>query len=73
VVRPGLTHECAIELLGGEWLYCEVELRYSKNIRSRKRQLIGARFLGLTHDQSRLIGGCINELEREYMRKRIVD
>ena len=69
-VQQGLLQESAIELLDDEWLYCAVELRYSKKVPSRKRQLIGARFYDLSHEQSRLVGRCINELEREYIRKR---
>ena len=70
VVKPGLLHECAVELIDDEWLYAAVELRYSKNIPSRKRQLIGARFQDLSHEQSHMVGRCINALEREYIRKR---
>ena len=70
VVKPGLLHECAIELVGDEWLYCAVELRYSKTIPSRKRQFIGARFTDLSHAQDHMVGRCINELEREFIRKR---
>lgn len=69
-VEHGLLHECAIEFPDEEWLYCTVELRYSKNIPSRNRQLIGAQFAGLLPVQERIIGRCINELERELIRKR---
>lgn len=69
-VEPGHMVECAIELPGKIWLYCSVELRYSKKVRSQQRQLIGARYNDLTPAQTRLIGRCISELEREYMRKR---
>ena len=72
LVEPGLLHDCAIELLD-EWLYCTVELRYSKHIPSRGRQLIGARFPDLSHSQKRLVGRCINELEREFIRRRTPD
>ena len=73
VVEPGLLHDCAIELLDDEWLYCTVELRYSKNIPSRGRQLIGARFPDLSRAQAGLLGHCINELEREFIRRRTAD
>ncbi len=73
VVESGLLHECAIELPDAGWLFCVVELRYSKNITSRDRQLIGARFAGLTPVQVRLLGHCISELDREYIRKRTAD
>jgi len=73
VVEAGLLQECAIELSDEEWLYCAVELRYSKNFPPRDRQLIGARFIGLSPAQERLIGRCISELEREFIRKRAVD
>jgi c-di-GMP-binding flagellar brake protein YcgR len=63
-------HECAIELPDGKWIYCTAELRYSKDIPSRKTQFIGVQFIGLSPVQSRLIGRCINELEREAIRKR---
>jgi c-di-GMP-binding flagellar brake protein YcgR len=70
VVEPGLLHECAVELSEGDWLYCTVELRYSKTIPSRHRQLIGAMYIDLDAEQARLIGSRINELEREFIRKR---
>jgi c-di-GMP-binding flagellar brake protein YcgR len=63
-------HECAIELPDGKWIYCTAELRYSKDISSRKTQFIGVQFIGLLPVQSRLIGRCISELEREAIRKR---
>jgi c-di-GMP-binding flagellar brake protein YcgR len=72
-VVPGLLHECAIELPDDAWLYCEVELRYSKSIRSRNRQLIGARFSELSPAQARLVGQCVLELERELVRKRAAE
>jgi c-di-GMP-binding flagellar brake protein YcgR len=72
-VEPGLLHECAIELPGDVWLYCAVELRYSKDIPSRDRQLIGARFTDLGHEQARLVARCISELEREFIRKRTAE
>lgn len=70
VVETGLSHECAIELPDATWLYCSVELRYSKNLPTSGRQLIGARFIDLTPAQKRLVGHCVNELEREFIRKR---
>lgn len=70
MVKPGLLQECAIELSADEWLYCAVELRYSKNIRARGRQHIGARFADLTPWQARFVGHHLNELERELLRKR---
>ena len=73
VVELGLHHECAIELPDDVWLYCTVELRYSKDIPLRDRQLIGARFIELSRAQARLVGHCITELEREFIRKRVVE
>lgn len=73
LVEPGMLQECAIELPDSQWLYCAVELRYSKNITSRDRQIIGAQFDDLSPAQNRLISSCISELEREYMRKRTAD
>jgi c-di-GMP-binding flagellar brake protein YcgR len=70
VVQPDLLQECAIELIDGQWLYATVELRYSKNMPTGKRQLIGARFQGLGHEQSRMVNQCVNALEREIIKKR---
>jgi c-di-GMP-binding flagellar brake protein YcgR len=70
---PGLLYECAIELPDDVWLYCAVELRYSKNIRSRDRQRIGARLNDLSPAQARLVGHCVSELEREFVRKRVAE
>ncbi|NNJ95229.1 MAG: hypothetical protein HKP57_10830 [Halobacteria archaeon] len=72
-VESGLWHECAIELSVGEWLYCTVELRYSKSISFRDRQLIGARFIDLSPEQDRQIRCHLSELQREFLRKRTAD
>ena len=70
IMETGRLHECAIELHDGKWIYCTAELCYSKGISSRKTQLIGVQFVELSPAQSRLIGRCISELEREFIRKR---
>jgi len=69
IMEKGALHESAIELPNGEWIYCTLELCYSKEIASRKTQFIGTQFVGLSAAQSRLIGRCISELERESIRK----
>ncbi len=69
IMEKGSLHECAIELPDGNWIYCTVELRYSKEVNSRKTQFIGAQFVDISATQSRLIGRCISELEREFIRK----
>lgn len=69
VIESGRLQECAIELPDATWIYCKVELRYSKDIPSRETQFIGVQFIGLSPVQSRLIGRCISELERELIRK----
>ncbi|MGB5395643.1 MAG: flagellar regulator YcgR PilZN domain-containing protein, partial [Gammaproteobacteria bacterium] len=70
ILEHGQQHECAIELPDTGWLYCTVELRYSKDTRKLKQQLTGAHFIDLHPAQTRLIGRCISELEREFIRKR---
>jgi c-di-GMP-binding flagellar brake protein YcgR len=70
---PGLLYECAIELPDDVWLHCTVELCYSKSIRSRDGQLIGARFNELSPAQARLVGHCVSKLEREFVRKRAAE
>ena len=70
IMKTGELYECAIELPHGERINCTVELRYSKGIPSRDTQLIGIQFVGISPVQSRLIGRCISELERELIRKR---
>lgn len=72
-VESGLLHDCAIELPDREWLYCAVEIRYSRVIPPRDRQLVGTRFSGLSRTQARLVRHCISELERESIRKRVTD
>jgi c-di-GMP-binding flagellar brake protein YcgR len=69
IMETGKLHECAIELPNGDWIYCTVELRHSKDIPLRKTQFVGAQFVGLLAMQSRLIGRCVSELEREFIRK----
>ena len=73
IVEPGQLRECAIELPDDAWLYCAVELRYAKETSSRDRQHIGARFSQISPAQAQLVGTCINELEREFIRKRAAD
>jgi c-di-GMP-binding flagellar brake protein YcgR len=70
ILEHGQQHECAIELPEADWLYCTVELRYSKDTSKQKQQLTGAHFIDLHPAQTRLIGRCISELEREFIRKR---
>jgi len=70
IIKMGSYYECAIELPCGEWLYCTLEMRYQKDIHSRKKKLIGAKFVNLTTVQSRLISRCISALELEHIRKR---
>lgn len=70
IMEKGAQHECAIELPNGEWIYCTVELRFSKSVPARNTQFIGTQFINLSATQSRLIGRCISELEREAIRKR---
>ena len=70
IMEKGALHECAIELSDGEWIYCTVELRFSKSVPARNTQLIGTQFIKLSATQSRLIGRCISKLEREAIRKR---
>jgi hypothetical protein len=72
-VVPDRLYECAIELPDDLWLYCALEFRHSKTIPPRGGRLIGARFAELTLAQSQLVGRCISELEREYIRKRAAD
>lgn len=72
ILQPKSLYECAIKLPDGETIYCSVELRYLKDIRSRETLFIGVQFVGLLPRQSRIIGRCINELERELIRKRAI-
>ena len=68
-IEHGDTYECAIKLPETDWLYCTLELRYTKNVGTRGQQFIGACFVNLAPAQSRMIGRCISELEREFIRK----
>ena len=70
IMKTERQHECAIELPNGKRINCTAELRYSKNISSQRTQFIGVQFIGLLPAQSRLIGRCISELEREARGKR---
>lgn len=69
-LESGSIYESAIELPDGDCLFCSIEIRYSKNIQTRNRQLCGAQFMDLYTPQKRLIGRTIVELEREFLRKR---
>lgn len=71
-IKTGIQYDCIIKLPDGEDINCTIRLRYSKNIPSQKTQLIGVQFTGLLPEQSRHIGRCINELEREFIEKRAV-
>ncbi len=72
-VRPGLLHESAIELAEDNWLYTTVELRYSKSVSYRNRQMIGARFTDLSQQQAHTIRRYISELQREILRRRTAE
>jgi c-di-GMP-binding flagellar brake protein YcgR len=71
IMATGASHECAIELPEGDWIYCTVELRYSRSIPSRDTQFVGTQFIELSAAQQRLIGRCISKLEREAIRDHI--
>lgn len=71
VFKMGEVYESVIELPCGEWMFCSVEMRYKKNINSKsKNQFIGAKFVGLSVMQKRLISRCISSLELEAIRKK---
>lgn len=70
IMERGKQHNCTIMLTNGERISCTAELRFSKNIASHDKQYIGVQFIGLEPIQSRLIGRCINEIERELISKR---
>ncbi|MDX2485938.1 MAG: flagellar brake protein [Gammaproteobacteria bacterium] len=70
IMENGRLYECTIELPDGMQIYCTAELCFTKNIASRNKQYIGVQFVELLPMQSRLIGRCISELERELIRKR---
>ena len=72
-LEPGHLYECAIEIPGDEYLFCCIELRYTREIRTHKRKLTGVLFLKLTPIQTRLIGRFISEMEREQIRKRALE
>ena len=72
-VRPGLTHACAIELAENDWLYTTVELRYSKSVSFRNKQMIGARFTDLSYQQVHIIRQYLSELQRELLRRRTAE
>ena len=70
IMEPRTRYECAVKLPYDEWIYCTADLRYLKNIPPQDAQFFGVQFVGLSPVQSRLISRCINELERELIRKR---
>ena len=72
-VGSGQLHECAIELPDDVCLYCSLELLHSKHIQPGDRLLVGALFSELSQAQTRIVGQCINRLERELIRKRAAD
>ncbi len=73
VLVPERWYDCAIGLPGESWLFCEVEQRHWKELHAPGKHLVGAQFADLTPMQTRLIGRCISELQREQMKKRITD
>lgn len=72
-VRPGLLHDCAIELAEDDWLYTTVELRHSKSVSFRNRQMIGAQFTDLSLQQAHIIRQYLSELQRELLRRRTAE
>ncbi len=69
IMEKGAMHKCTIQLAKDEWIDCTVELRFAKSIPARNTQFIGTQFIDLSATQSRLIGRCINELERRRIRQ----
>ena len=69
-IEPGHLYECAIEIPENEYLFCSVEIRYTRELHAGKQKLTGALFLKLTPIQERLIGRFISETERELMKRR---
>ena len=69
-LEPGHIYECAIELPENEYLFCSIELRYTRELHARKQNLTGALFLKLTPVQERLVGRFISETERDLMRRK---
>ncbi|MBT8131336.1 MAG: flagellar brake protein, partial [Gammaproteobacteria bacterium] len=72
-LKPARWYDCAIELPGSDWLFCALEMRHAKDMPAGDRHLIGARFDELSPVQTRLVAHCITRLEREQIRKRVVD
>ncbi|MBL4712836.1 MAG: flagellar brake protein [Gammaproteobacteria bacterium] len=72
IFKVGEYYECVIELPCGEWLICTVQVRYMKDIPSKKRQMIGTQFIDLLPVQKRLISRSISQLELEEIKKRAV-
>ena len=60
-------------LPGSDWLFCALEMRHAKDMPAGDRHLIGARFDELSPVQIRLVAHCITRIEREQIRKRVVD
>jgi c-di-GMP-binding flagellar brake protein YcgR len=73
VLVPGRWYYCAIELPGSAWLFCDIEQRHWKELHAAGKHLAGTRFAGLTPMQTRLVGRCISELQREQMKRRVTD
>ena len=72
VLKPARWYDCAIELPDA-WLFCTLEMRHAKDMPAGDRHLIGARFADLSPVQTRLVAHTITGLEREQIRKRVVD
>lgn len=70
IMERGRQHNCVIMLTDGSRINCTAELRFWKNIAAHDKQYIGVQFVDLEPIQSRLIGRCINELERDLISKR---
>ena len=51
---------CAIQLNDEDWLYCTIEIRYSKTIQPKGRQLTGTKFQNLAMPQPRLLRRSIS-------------
>lgn len=65
-----VVYECALELPDDAWLFCTVDICHARSSRYRDLRLVGIRFLRPGPIQSRLLGHCIIELDREFVRKR---
>ncbi len=69
IARGEIVPECELAFPNGEKIVCPVEIRHVVSGRNNNQAVVGARFIGLSKIQQRMLSRFIASIEREIRRK----